>query len=193
MVTWSKAWVAVAVIGLSGLCAPAQLIGDEQEGAGADAVSLRQLRADARKAQRRFQSLYDQLNQDSQQDVSCTDDAPTGTRFAKRKCTSRAAESARSEAISGYLDTTEANNAVGVQNGRTADTASPVDQQQVPDRYTARLSDTELSAQQQAFQKNLEKLMAANPELRKRYDEYVAASQRLQVAERAGSQSKPAQ
>jgi hypothetical protein len=182
--------VAVTAFGLIAAVASGAVAAAEQASADAASPSLRQLRADVRKAERRFQSLYNQLNQDSEQQVSCDASAPTGTRFAKRKCTTRAAESARGEAVGEYIDTGELNNAVGVQTDGKVEHAGPIDRVPVQDRYTAQLSGTDLHAQQEAFAKNLEKLMAANPELRKRFEEYRMAQQRLKAAEGA---DKPAQ
>lgn len=148
--------------------------------------TLRDLRAEVKKTERRFRSLYDRLNTDVEQQVSCEDDAATGTRFKKHTCTTRAAENAASEAAQGFAATAELNSAVGTQTSRgaEADTAGPsVPTSKVTERYVAGMNSVDTNNPQDAYRRNLEKLMNENPELRKRFEEYALALARLQAAE----------
>lgn len=154
--------------------------------------SLNELRSDARKAERRFHSLYDQLNQDVQQQVSCEDDAATGTRFKKRKCTTRAADNATAQAAQDYVGTADLNtSSTSTRTGRTAaaDAAGPADKvASAPERYVAKVDSVDLKNPQDSYRRNLEKLMNEHPELRKRYEEYAQAQAQLQAAEGKGAQ-----
>jgi hypothetical protein len=148
--------------------------------------SLRDLRADVKNTERRFRSLYDRLNQDIEQQVSCQDDAATGTRFKKRTCTTRAAQNAAAEAAQGYAATAQLDAAVSTQTSRGAesDSAGPnVPASKVTERYVADLHSVDPNDPQEAYRRNLEKLMNENPELRKRFEEYAQAMARLQEAE----------
>jgi hypothetical protein len=154
--------------------------------------SVSELRSEARKAERRFHSLYEQLNQDVQQQVSCEDDAATGTRFKKRKCTTRAAENATAQAAQEFVGTADLNTSTtSTQTGRTpsTDAASPADRvASTPERYVAKLDSVDLKNPQDAYRRNLEKLMNEHPDLRKRYEEYVRTQAQLQAAENKGQQ-----
>jgi len=156
--------------------------------------SVRELRADVKKAERRFRSLYEQLNQDVQQQVSCQDDAATGTRFTKRKCTTRAAENAAAQAAQDYVSTTDLNaSSTSTKTGLTAaaSVAGPADRaQSVPERYVAELHGVDAKTPQDSYRRNLEKLMNAHPELRQRYEEYAQARARLDAAEGKGDAPK---
>lgn len=149
--------------------------------------SVRQLRSDLRKAERRFQQLYDKLNDAGDQDMQCADSAPTGTRFAKRSCTTRASQEATSRAAQDYLDQVGLDAAEARQSDRTAATegGGPTgNASQTTDRRSLDLASVDLNEQQQAYRQNVARLMAEHPELRERADEYAAARLRLEAAEK---------
>ena len=149
--------------------------------------SLRELRADVKKTERRFQSLYGKFNQNTQQRISCEDDAATGTRFTKRKCTTRAAENATAQAAQDYVGTADLNTSTtttqtGLPVGATR--SSPAEQMPTaPERYVAQVSGVDLKDPRDSYRQNLEKLMNAHPELRKAFEEYAQAQAALQAAE----------
>jgi hypothetical protein len=149
--------------------------------------SIRELRADVKKTERRFQSLYGKYNQNTQQRISCDDDAATGTRFTKRKCTTRAAENATAQAAQDFVATADLNTSTtttqtGLPVGATrASPAEPV--ANAPQRYVAEVSSVDLKDPRDTYRQNLEKLMAAHPDLRKAFEEYAQARAALQAAE----------
>ena len=160
------------------------------------AKPLRVLRADARKAQRRFETLYQQLNQDADLQLSCQEAASTGSRFTKHTCTTRAAETAKSLATQDYVGSADLNASVKGPGART-DSAGPVEAAvgataatAMSERYAADRKAVDLTEFQSAYWKNLQKLMAQNPELQKRYDEYAQAKAQLDAAEGANARGK---
>jgi hypothetical protein len=184
-------WLSVGVL-FGSWAASAPAISGEQD-VVVQGKALRDLRTDVKKAERRFRSLYDELNQDVQQQVSCQDDAATGTRFKKRTCTTRAAANATAQAAQDYVATADLDTAVATQTSRTieSDQAAPASPSaSVPERYVATLAGVDLGGQGNAYQRNLEKLMRESPELRKRFEEYVQARARLDAAESKVSEQK---
>lgn len=155
--------------------------------------SLRELRANVKKTERRFQSLYGRLNQNTQQQLSCTDDADTGTRFKKRRCVTRATENATAQAAQDYAATSDLNSSMtstqtGMPVGATrSGPAEPV--ASAPERYVAVVSGVDLKDPRDSYQQNLEKLMNAHPDLRKAYEDYAQARMALQAAE-SGNRGK---
>jgi len=149
--------------------------------------SIRELRADAKKTERRFQTLYGKYNRNTQQRISCEDDAATGTRFTKRKCTTRAAENATAQAAQDFVATADLNTSTtttqtGLPVGATrASPAEPV--ANAPQRYVAEVSSVDLKDPRDSYRQNLEKLMNAHPDLRTAFEEYAQARAALQAAE----------
>lgn len=179
-------WIGLGCSMLSAAMAASDPKSTESQDVVVQGKTLRDLRADVKNTERRFRSLYDRLNQDIEQQVSCQDDAATGTRFKKRTCTTRAAQDAAAEAAQGYAATAELNTSVSTQTSRGADsdTAGPsVPASKVTERYVADLRAVDPNDPQEAYRRNLEKLMDENPELRKRFEEYAQAMARLQLAE----------
>jgi hypothetical protein len=154
--------------------------------------SLKDLRKDVKKTEDRFRSLYNDLNEDSQQRITCKDDdAATGTRFKKKSCTTVAMHAATAVEMSDSLSTMQSNSALLQQADPIAPGAAGPLEGTAATSSAARAavgqlplkSATSLQAQRDAFQKNVEKLIAQHPELQLRYDEYVQARQRLAIAE----------
>jgi hypothetical protein len=187
-------WIVLACSAVqSGVFAAQEPATGESQDVLVQGKSLRDLRSDVKKAERRFRSLYDQLNEDVQQQVSCEDDAATGTRFKKHSCTTRAAANATAQAAADYVATADLNSSVTTQTGRTleSDTAGPaVPEAKVPERYIAALAGVDLKDRQGGYRGNLEKLMSSHPELRKRFEEYVQARARLEAAESKSPEGK---
>lgn len=161
------------------------------------AKPLRELRADARKAQRRFETLYQQLNQDADQQLSCQETATTGSRFTKHTCSTRAAETAKSLATQDYVGSADLNASVKGQPGARTETSGPVEAATgataptaMSERYASDRKAVDLTGYQSAYWKNLQKLMAQNPELQKRFDEYAQTKALLDAAQGAGGADK---
>jgi hypothetical protein len=149
---------------------------------------LRVLRAELRKTERRFQTLYGRYNRDTQQRISCDDDAATGSRFTKRKCTTLAAENATAQAAQDYVATADLNASTtmtqtGLPAGATrASAAEPV--ASAPERYVAKVSSVDLKDPRDSYRQNLENLMEAHPDLRQAFEEYAQARAAVQAAEK---------
>jgi hypothetical protein len=187
------AWVGIGCSLLTGAFAAESGTSGNSQDVVVQGKSLNELRSNVKKADQRFRSLYARLNRDVQQQISCKDDAATGTRFKKRKCTTRAAQNATAQAAQDYVSTADLNTSTtSTQTGRTAatDVAGPADRPaSVPERYVAGVSSVDLKNPQDSYRRNLEKLMNENPELRQRYEEYVQARAQLDAAEnKAGGQ-----
>jgi hypothetical protein len=153
-----------------------------------------------KKAEERFRSLYNDLNEDSQQRITCReDDSATGTRFRKRSCTTAAMHAATADEMGESLSTMQLNSALVQQSDAVGslEGAAGTLEGAAATNNTARTavgqlpleSPLNLQAQKDAFQKNVEKLIAKHPELRQRYEEYVQARQRLDAAESHGKSS----
>jgi hypothetical protein len=189
-----RAWMILAcgITLTSAWAAEAPASGNTQD-VIVEGKSLRELRTDVRKTERRFQSLYARLNQNPQQQISCTEDAATGSRFTKRKCTTRAAENATAQAAQDYVATSDLNASTtmtqtGLPAGATR--ASPAEPApSTPERYVAAISSVDLKDPRDSYRENLEKLMTAHPELRTAFDDYARAKAALQAAE-SGSRTK---
>lgn len=183
-------WMTVTAFGAS---VAAEAAGPEFETTVVEGKSLKELRKDVKKAEDRFRKTYNDLNQDSQQRISCEDDAATGTRFKKRTCTTQAMHAATSDQITQSLSSMQLNASVAGQTPEAAALeagGSIVDQTAMASRAggePTQFSSISLQAERDAFEKNVQKLMAEHPELRKRYDEYVQARARLDAAESRAS------
>lgn len=152
--------------------------------------SLKELRKDLKKAEDRFRALYNDLNQDSMQRINCTDDASTGTRFKKRSCSTTAMQKATADEMRESLAAMNMDGDIARQSaaGGALEASGPIAAStplNVPSTQ-AQGGVVNVDPQKDAFQKNVEKLMAEHPELRQRYDEYLLARQRLDAAERRG-------
>lgn len=164
------------------------------------ARSIKDLRKDAKKAEERFRSLYNDLNQDPRQHILCKDDdSATGTRFKKRTCTTAAMHSAIADEVTESLSQMQLDSGVAQQSAAAAGAvnAGPLQGTAATNNSATNAAGQlplqgplNLRPQQDAFQKNVEKLLAQHPDLRKRYDEYLQARQQLAAAE-ARSQNSP--
>lgn len=157
---------ALARLALFCLCAlPLHaVIADEAPPPGATTAStanLQDLRKSMNKAQERFLALYNRLNRNTDQQMSCTDSAPTGSRLTRRSCSTRAQSRANEELARNYM---AAAAGVGAEQGQQAS------------------AEGKLPPETLEFQKNLQKLLDENPELRHSFEEYLAARQQYQQA-----------
>jgi hypothetical protein len=154
--------------------------------------SLKELRKDLKKAEDRVRDLYNELNQDSSQRVECREEASTGSRFTKRTCGTKAMSASTAEQVRQSLaemsfsagQASAAGGAVG--SGPSAAAAGST-------RVVGEASSgpVNLGNEQNAFQKNMEKLLVEHPELRQRLREYVEAKARLEAAEGKGGTRPP--
>jgi len=150
--------------------------------------SLKDLRKDLKKAEDRFRSLYNDLNQDSSQRVECKEEASTGSRFTKRTCGTQAMNAATAEQVRQSL----AEMSFGAGQAQAAGGAVGSGPAIAAVGSTRAVGDSNsggpvnLVSERDAFQKNMEKLLAENPELRQRLHEYVEAKARLAAAEGRG-------
>jgi hypothetical protein len=124
-------------------------------------VDLQDLRKSMSKAEERFFALYNRFNRNADQQMSCNESAPTGSRLSKRSCSTRAQTRANEELARNYM---AAAAGFGADQGQQASAEGKVP----PERLE--------------FQKNLQKLLDENPELQRSFDEYLAARQQYQQA-----------
>jgi hypothetical protein len=129
--------------------------------AAASAVNLADLRKSMSKAEERFFALYNRFNRNADQQMSCNDSAPTGSRLSKRSCSTRAQTRANEELARNYM---AAAAGFGADQGQQASAESKVPPETLE------------------FQKNLQKLLDENPELQRSFNEYLAARQQYQQA-----------
>jgi sulfite reductase alpha subunit-like flavoprotein len=162
----------------------------------AKSESLRDLRKAMDKAQDRFLSLYNRVNRDTDQRLSCSDSAPTGSRLTQRSCSTRAQTRAQEELARNYLGAMD--NISSDQSQRAANAAAASDAAQTRSTMTSEQSAALAGAQspdsdvnlkggeaagkisQEAleFEQNLQKLFEKHPDLKQRYDEFLTARQR---------------
>jgi hypothetical protein len=152
----------LAVFCLCALALHAVVAGEAapQGAAATSTVELRDLRKSMSKAEERFLALYNKFNRDADQQMSCNDSAPTGSRLSKRSCSTRAQTRANEELARNYV---------------AAAAGSSTDEAQAS--IAGKVAQEKLE-----FQKNLQKLLDANPELRRSFEEYLAARQQYQQA-----------
>lgn len=168
-----------------------------------DGQSMADLRAGVTKAEKKFLALYNKLNRNGKYAVSCRDSANTGTRLAKRSCSSRAEDEAIAEQAREYLGAVDTNASLTSTADANASAASSAD---VPAAgpgaavaaamapaapapsvsSTGAPSDAEVAGTlrntRSAFDQNLEELMGNHPDLRQLMEEYVQARKRLETA-----------
>jgi hypothetical protein len=152
----------LAVFCLCALALHAVVAGEAapQDAAATSTVELHDLRKSMGKAEERFLALYNKFNRDADQQMSCNDSAPTGSRLSKRSCSTRAQTRANEELARNYIAAAAGSSTDGAQ----ASIAGKVAQEKLE------------------FQKNLQKLLDANPELRQSFEEYISARQKYQQA-----------
>jgi hypothetical protein len=148
------------------LCAFAlhAVIAGEAPPSGAAATStvrLQDLRKAVSKAEERFLALYNRFNRNADQQMSCNQSATTGSRLSKRSCSTRAQVRANEDMARNYM---AAAGGTGAEQGQQASAEGKVPPETLE------------------FQKNLQKLLDENPELRRSFEEYVAARQQYQQA-----------
>lgn len=163
-------------------------------------VGLRDLRKSMSKAEDRFLALYNKLNRNVDQQVSCSDSAPTGSRLSKRSCSTRAQTRANEEMARNYMAAAADISANQAQSNAARNEASALAQTGAPltDAQSSALSGAQapdsnvdvrsaeaagkVAQEKLNFEQNLQKLLDANPELRQRYEEYLSARQQYQLA-----------
>jgi hypothetical protein len=154
--------------------------------------SLRELRRDLRKAEERYHALYNKLNPDREQRIACEDSASTGTRLAKRSCSTEGARAVAARDAMDYQSAMDQSAGLAAQSGSSsaaeagpmgsvAEAAAPGFAPTDTDYAVGRRGD-EVDAQREAYRRNLEKLLAEHPDLRQALDEYNAAYQRHEAA-----------
>lgn len=158
---------------------------------------LSDLRKTMLKAQNRFLSLYNTVNRNVDQQLACSDSAPTGSRLTQRSCSTRAQNRATEEMARNFLSAVasiSANQAQGAatreQASSKAQTGAPLSAEESATLAGAgQTADTSIDpkAQETAsrvsdealdFEENLKRLLEKHPDLRERYEEYMAARQR---------------
>lgn len=154
--------------------------------------SVRELRRDMRRAQERFTDLYNELNQDSDQQIVCDDSAVTGTRLTRRNCMTKAQRDARARDAVDFLAAADlaASLEAGLDGGTAA--AGPVGQSvrastpdsETPRRYMTGQADNSVETNRDAYSANMERLLSQHPELYQAYEEYLEARRRLEAAQR---------
>jgi hypothetical protein len=163
-------------------------------------AKLGDLRKSMAKAEERFLALYNQLNRNVDQQLSCNDSAPTGSRLTRRSCATRSQTRASEELARNYLAAAADMGASQAQAGAERNEASAVAQAgtpladsqsaaqvgtQAPDASVNTSSGeaaTRRAQETREFEANLRKLMDAHPELRQRYQELLAARRQYQQA-----------
>jgi hypothetical protein len=171
-----------------------------QGAALASTAGLRDLRKSLSNAEEKFLALYNKLNRNVDQQVSCSDSAPTGSRLSKRTCSTRAQTRANEDLARDYVNAAAGISANQSQTSAVQSEASTVAQAGTPltTAQSAALTGTlapdsnvgvrsgeaagKVAQETLEFEKNLQKLLDANPELRQRYEEFLAARQQYQQA-----------
>lgn len=154
--------------------------------------SERELRRDLRKAEERYNALYNKLNPDRDQRVTCEDSANTGTRLARRSCSTEGARAVSARDAMDYQSALDQSAGLASQSGdapaaeagplgTVADAAAP-GFAPTDTSYAVGRQGAEMEAQREAYRRNLEKLLAEHPELRKALDEYNEAYRRHEAA-----------
>ncbi|HTP38562.1 MAG TPA: hypothetical protein VMI92_03195 [Steroidobacteraceae bacterium] len=185
------------------ICSVHALAADEPAPPGQTVVKtagLGELRKAMNKAQDRFLDLYNKVNRNAEQRLSCSDDAPTGTRLTQRQCSTRAETRETEEQARNFLGAVATINADEAQRNTTVEQATNKAQAGAPltSEETAALAGNQapvadvdtrsgeaagkVSEQAHEFAENLQKLLDGNPELRRRYEEFLAARQHYQEA-----------
>lgn len=191
--------------GLAALClcaAPLLATAAEESAKSNDTVvvngaRLGDLRKTMVKAQNRFLSLYNTLNRNVDQQLACSDSAPTGSRLTQRSCSTRAQNRATEEMARNFLSAVASISANQAQGAATREQASAKAQAGAPlsGEESAALAgagqtaDTSVDpkAQETAskvsdealdFEENLKQLLGKHPDLKERYEEYMTARQR---------------
>jgi hypothetical protein len=159
--------------------------------------SERELRTALNKAEKRFLDLYNQVNDDKRQAMSCKNEDVTGSRLRKsRTCRTQAASEISETAARDYVRGLSMSEAIDTdsvtgkqQAAMSRDFGGPVAQQGTGATPGAEYTDdafadaaARLAAERVAFDKHLQELLQKNPELQQRLDEYLLARQRHDAA-----------
>ncbi len=153
--------------------------------------------------QDKFVSLYNKLNDDKRQDVTCRENAATGTRLSKRRCSTRGEDEARQEEAAAYLNNAfETASLQSQEKARREDRLSTgvgeggkplteAEKNMLLDDSTMPLATgtgdsmvAKLEIESVTLEQNLKRLLAKYPELRKAQDEYLEARLRYETARR---------
>jgi hypothetical protein len=202
---------AAALVALIGVTAVSAASGAEQPTQGAaiaeiapsttvataNTAALRDLSKEMKKAQDHFLELYNKVNHNLDQRLSCTNSAPTGTRLSQHSCSTRAQTRATEEmarnymgAVDGVATNVAQRDAVAAQASANAQNGVPLTAEQTASLsgggQTAESSvdiksgetTSKVAQQKLDFEQNLQELLQKNPELRQRYEDYLEARQR---------------
>jgi hypothetical protein len=158
--------------------------------------SERELRTAVNKAEKRFLDLYNRVNDDQRHEMSCQNEDLTGSRLRKsRTCRTQAASEINATAARDYVrglnmaDAIDTDSVTGTQSAAmNREFGGPVGQQGAGPTPGAEYAGgaftdagSKLAAERVAFDKHLQELLRKNPELQRRYDEYLLARQRLEA------------
>lgn len=191
--SWSSLAAALCICGV---CLQAPAAENTTSTVVVNGARLVDLRKAMTKAQDRFLNVYNGVNRDVDQQLACNDSAPTGSRLTQRSCSTRAQNRATEEqarsfmtAVDGVVanqaqaESTRQQASARAQSGAalSSDESAALAGRQTPDvDVESRSNETasKVSEEAREFQENLQKLLDKNPELRQRYEEYLAARQR---------------
>jgi hypothetical protein len=157
------------------------------------AADLRDLRNAMLKAQDRFLYLYNKVNRNADQSLTCTNDAPTGSRLTQKSCSTRAQTRATAEQARNFLgamDTIRADQAerasaiaaasdtAQARGSLSSDQSAALAGAQNPDSSVTPNSEettSKVANEAMKFEQNLQLLLNEHPDLQQRYDEFLNA------------------
>ncbi len=195
----------VAVLLTCGGCLPAMAAEDPQslDEVQVQGERLSSLRKAVTARQDEFIALYNKLNGDKRQEVSCREEATTGSRLAKRRCSTRGQDEARrEEAIALMNNVLENASLQGAAKAQRAELlAAGVNEKGQPLSAADRIRlmddstlpavpnhgdgvDAKLATEKNSLDENLQRLLAKYPELRQAQDKFLEARQRYEAARR---------
>lgn len=169
---------------------------------------LHDLRRAVEKARDRLIREYNRVNQDRRQALDCKGDAATGTRLARKTCSTYAQNEARQQEVGALVEGFAENAAVqdaqmsdriartgqatGLIPGMPLATLAPGSSlAERPDLHESTLPSTPLQGDgvvskfaiaKAEFEANFARLLQQNPDLLQRYEEYQSARRRLEEA-----------
>ena len=180
-----KATTMITLVGVTAFAAASQAdqakpapTTDEMVVTNTKPVGLAELSKAMKKAQDHFLELYNTVNRNTDQRLSCADRAPTGTRLSQRSCSTRAQNRATEEMARNYMGAVDVVNTNVAQNAAVAAEASTAAQAGAP-----------LSAEQTALDRAVEareqRHAAAREQLVEAGQQRAEYRQALPVAARA--------
>jgi hypothetical protein len=173
------------LIAIAGMLTAAPLRAAEE----ARPASERELRTAMTRAEKRFFDLYNKLNEDARHEMSCQADDVAGSRMRKSgECRTRGEAAASEAAAKEYMRGLELSPAAATTGGSGAPDPA-LNQLGVHGTVSADRPEevriaTEKKLQQERaeFEKHLQELLAENPQLQQRFDEYRLARSKYEAA-----------